>query len=570
MQYTFTVALELIRDRYADLLGKLLKNTRKRRILLGGVAVVLVVVLLLPIFQLVLFRMLPKADKEQFVIYLDRRQTTPVEQTLETVQEIEEFLLSEEDILSVQSYVGRPQVVDLNGLFRGSDGRNQEHQATLKVNLTHPSERNRTSEQIVLELRPIVLELLNNMPDATLTFVEEPPGPPVRSTYFVKIHGPDSTARSMLTREVFARSQDIDGVVGLRTSLDESGYEEVFKINKEKAAQLGVRSHDIAATLSTALEGKTVGLYHEALSQEMEVIEETLLVVRLKEEQRDSLDDLGLLSVLSANGSRVSLAQLLVRADASAAAPIYSDGRQQTDYVMAETGKRSIVYASIDLLTSLVQNGEVAERLSLQSWNLYDATFMDTQTGEEYIISLDGEWRLTLEVFTDMGIAFSVAFVAIFIVLAVQFQSIRASLLIMASLAFSLLGVLPGFAILGATIGTYFNATSMIGVIALAGIVVNNAIILLEYLKQKQAQYDTLADALVETGRTRFTPILLTTLTTMLGSLTIISDPVWEGLAWSIVWGLGVSSAMTLIVFPLLYFELFKNGEKKTGVVNNY
>ena len=236
----------------------------------------------------------------------------------------------------------------------------------------------------------------------------------------------------------------------------------------------------------------------------------------------------------------------------AAQSEIATDARQQVIYVSGEMGARSVMYAVFDLFPKLFGYHLNDGTGKITSWSPLGVTYTNA-VGQNVDVRIDGEWKLTLEIFRDLGTAMAVALLLIYFVLVIQIRSVMVPLLIMATIPLALIGVLIGFAILGATKGTYFNATSMIGVIALAGIVVKNAIIYLAYLDELKERKMLLTEALMEAGRVRLLPILLTSLTAILGSLTIIADPVWEGLAWAIIFGLSVSTILTLIILPLLY-----------------
>ncbi len=557
----FLRQLHRLRDGYATMIERILTKKSNRRRILWGTLGVFVISLLLPAFTVVPFRMLPKADKEQFFVYLDLPETNGVDRTLEVSQTVEKYFLKQDQVTSVQSFVGTPQIVDFNGLFKGSDARREPFQATLKVNLIHPNDRKETSEVLVQKYRTGLSESLADYPDVRFQMIEDPPGPPVRGTIFVKVLGEDRKIVDSITRDTAKMMGSISEVKDIDTTLPEQGYEKVYRINTEKAQMLGVSSSAIVGTMQVSLSGMQVGLLHDRVNSDVRIMERQYVLVRFAEQDRDAYQDIGRISVPSSSGKSVSITELLDEVPAEQSRTIISDERTMTEYIFAEMGNRSAIYASIDMLSDLLQYNIPVENGVVDHWSLFGVTYRDADTGKTYDVLLDGEWKLTLEVFRDLGTAFGVALVAIFFVLAVQFQSIRSSMLVMVTIPLGLIGVLPGFAILNVVQGTYFNATSMIGVIALAGIVVNNAIILLEYLSQIQKEGIPLRQALVEAGRTRFAPILLTSLTTILGSLTIISDPVWEGLAWAIFWGLSVSSFLTLVVFPVLYYEVMRKGQ---------
>lgn len=555
----FLRVMHSLRDRYAHFLGEVLLKKSRRRGIVWVTFGLFFLAILLPAFGIVPFRMLPKADKEQFFVYLNLPETEPVETTRTVTQKAERFFLESSDVTSVVSFVGTPQIVDFNGLFKGSENRSAQHQATLQVNLSHPNDRERTSEELVLGFRQALEVRLEEYPGVRFIMVEDPPGPPVRSTIFVKVLGKDSAVLDAMARDISHMMGDIDEVKDIDTSVEHRGYEKAYRIDIERAQALGVSSQEILETLQTGISGSIVGLYHPRVEENVRILERQYIVVRLDEQDRRDYETIDRLWVRSEDGSTVAIKPLLQEVEAEAMKTLLSDERERAEYVSAEMGNRSVVYASIDMLKELLNYQLPSGAGEVVGWSLAGVTYRDTQTGEEYQVLLDGEWKLTLDVFRDLGIAFGVALLAIFFVLAIQFESLRVALLVMVTIPLGLIGVLPGFAVLYWTQGIYFNATSMIGVIALAGIVVNNAIILLEHLRHILANEPSLRHALVATGRTRFVPILLTSLTTILGSLTIMSDPVWEGLAWAIFWGLSLSSILTLIVFPVLYYEVMKS-----------
>ena len=335
-------------------------------------------------------------------------------------------------------------------------------------------------------------------------------------------------------------------------------------IDKKKANDLGVSAETLTNTMALLFRGQKAGLYHntEALNR---MPEEEFIIVRLKEKDRDNSADLDQVFVLNNKGEKIYLNQIAKEVNDQGESIIYSNEKKKTLYITAEMGQRSVTYASIDMLIKLLDYKLPSGKGEVTSWSLSQVDYEDRSNGQKYSVKIDGEWMLTLEVFRDLGIAMGVAVFLIYFVLVAQFKSLVDPLLIMGTIPLAMIGVLPGFALLGAVKGVYFNATSMIGVIALSGIVVNNAIILLEYIKDLLAKDMELKPALIKAGKTRLLPILLTSMTTILGSLTIISDPVWEGLAWSILLGLSLSSFLTLIIFPLLYFKFKqKNYEQKS------
>ncbi len=545
-----------LRTVYARFLSRVLHSSRLRRGIMATVMVLLVISLSLPAVAIVKFRMLPKADTEQFFVYVDLPQYASLAQTDRVAREIEQFLLTRNHVVSVQSFVGVPQVVDFNGLFKGSDARRNEYQATLKVNLTHHTTRTISSEQIVLALRPQLLEHVAQFPDVRIKLIEDPPGPPVLSTFLLKAQGTDEAHSAEMARALEAQVRTIEDVVDVDTTVNEVTAEYVLRVKREEAARAGLSVYDVAMTLRRLLDGERVALYHGRWNDGTPKSEEEFIVVRTHRTDRTQKDDLENIFLPNAYGQMIPLSSVVAYAPGAAVPVVYTDERAQTHYVSAEMGDRSVIYAMIDALTYLVTDYRpFGDDTRVTHWNLFGVSYENTRTHATARVLLDGEWKLTLEVFRDLGIAMGVALVMIYFVLVARFRSLMIPALIMGTIPFSFIGVLPGFALLGATSNIYFNATSMIGVIALSGIVVNNAIMFLEYLNILRARGYTIEEAIIKTGKTRLLPIMLTSLTTILGSLTIISDPVWEGLAWSIVWGLSLSAFLTLVIFPILYYK---------------
>jgi len=357
-----------------------------------------------------------------------------------------------------------------------------------------------------------------------------------------------------IAQNLFDATENIKGVVDVDISRREHSVEKTYRINMEKASRLGVSVKDVMMALNVGLNGQVVGLYNDKLNDNQRFAEQHFIAVKIDDNDRKKMSDFAKINLKSSNGKMISLASLLQEENGIPLDDtIRMDSRKPTIYVDGEMQNRSVVYASLDMLKYLVKDYRLPDgKGKLDHWNLYGVRYIDAN-GHRYTVLLGGEWKLTLEVFRDMGLAFAVAIFMIYFVLVAQFKSLRIPLYVMATIPLALIGVLPGFLVLYILKGTYFNATSMIGVIALAGIVVNNAIIYLEYVFQLKEEGSDIDNALIKAGQTRLLPIALTSLTTVLGSLTIVSDPVWEGLAWSIITGLSLSAFLTLVILPVIY-----------------
>jgi multidrug efflux pump subunit AcrB len=542
---------------YRNFLHTILTRARPRRTLLGAVALSLLASFVLPAVGLVRFRMLPKADREQFYLYVDLPAGAPLARTFAVTEKIEGFLAGEKEIRMIQSYVGHAPILDFNGLFRGVSERRRSTQATLRVGLSRPEERSITSEELVLELRPRLLEFAGSLQpalsggDLRLKLVEDPPGPPVLSTLLLRVQGSDPAFLEATARDLRERVAGlVDEVVDTDVSAPEDTRTLTVRIDQTRASRSRLSAARVVETINAAYDGRILGIYHNE-----ENIEQEYIRLRLDPAFRRDAASLQRLVFYNDPGIAVPLTSLATIEETPTVKALRRENRLSTVYVYGDMGDRSITYAAIDILGLLTEYATTQPGWRLSEWSLFGATFVTPEHGE-ISVTIGGEWELTLEVFRDLGIAMGVAIFLVYFVLVAQFQSFREPLIIMATIPLSLIGVLPGFMVLGWITGEYFTATSMIGVIALAGIAVNNSIILLEYLNSLKGTGMPVEAALVQAGMTRFRPILLTTVTTILGSMTIVSDPVWAGLAFAIILGLGVSSILTLVVFPALFLIL--------------
>lgn len=542
-------AFDRLTDAYARLLRVILYSRRLQRRVLAGVFFALVVVLSFPVLQLVHFQMLPKADKDQYYVYLNMREGTDVQATQATARQVADVLSNQPAVSSLQVFVAEPPVVNFSGLFKGMHQRREPHQATLRVNLVDETRRANTSAELVSQARQAVAAS-GVVPDTALArFVEEPPGPPVRATFVADVRGPERSVREELVGAVQQTLEGVRGVVDIDTSVPAAAPRELVQVDRRKALQHGVTPTQVAETLSVVSGPTEVGQYHLGDAQEYAPIELTV-----PRQQRDAPADLTGLSIESRSGDRVPLSSVITRERTRTIPPIRSDEGRRMTTVTATTDERSIVYVVIDVLHAMVGYRDAGGQVT--DWDLFGLTYTTT-SGEQYRIALDGEWRMTLENFRDLGIAMLVAFFFVYSILVAQYRSFLMPALIMVTVFFAFLGIMPGFAILDAIDGTYLTATALIGFIALIGIVVNNAILYLEYFSElRHAGTCDEREALIEAGRVRMRPIVLTSLTTVLASITIAFDPVWSGLAWSVVFGLSLSAMLTLGIFPVLYIWL--------------
>ncbi|MFT0813132.1 efflux RND transporter permease subunit [Synechococcus sp. OH20] len=507
---------------YRRLMQPLLESAFRRRLLIGVVTGLFLASFLLPLTQVVKFRMLPKADKDTFLVQLDMPRGTELAATDAVARELEEVLKQDAEVFSFETYVGTGAPVDFNGLLRGSYRREGEDVADIRVHLSQPEARRIDSEGIVLRLRPAMQEVAERH-NAIVKLVEDPPGPPVRSTLLAEIYGPDYAQLRQLAKQVRQVFGETEGVVDIDDSVKNPIPQLTLKVDPERANRVGLTTAEVSQTLSLALRGSTVSILQ--LPGELTPVG---IHVRLEPSARQSLEDLNRIQLPTPTGSLVPLSELVEWVPTVADEPIFHKDQRPVAYVMGEMARRSSVYAVLDQI----------------------AYFWRHPLPKGFWIQWDGEWKLTLDVFRDLGLAMLVAILLIYLILVGQFRSFKVPLIILGSIPLALIGILVGFSLNG----VYFSATAMIGVIALAGIVVRNAIVLLEFIADQRAQGVSLEKAIVAAGAVRFRPILLTSITTMLGTVPILSDPVWSGLAWTLLTGMLTSSALTLVVIPIWFY----------------
>jgi multidrug efflux pump subunit AcrB len=538
---------------YKHFLRTILSSSGKRKLVLAAIVLALVAAASLPALYLVKFRMLPKANVNQFYVYLDLPEGASFNETLKANQVLEKELLKNKNVQMVQSYIGTAPIIDFNGLFKNVASRVKFNQSTIRVGLIAKENRDIISENLVINIRPQLMKSLSQFPGANLKLIEDPPGPPVMSTYLVRVEGPEAIAHSV-TKEISKDLKDVEGVKDFDSSLELDSYTYSLQVNHKEATKTNIPPAQILETLQMLYSGKILGVFHDQRNIEQEFIH-----LRFDRKSRVSPETLKDIKIFNQYRIAVPLSRLVKIEKVATTPALYRENDQSVVYLYGEMGDRSVTYAGIDTLSYLLDYKPLKD-YEMSSWDLFGVNYTN-QNDQHIRISIGGEWELTLEVFRDLMLAMLVAIFIIYFVLIAQFKSFTDPLIIMSTIPLSVIGVFPGFMILNFVQGEYFTATSMIGIIALAGIAVNNSIILLEYLQSLKENSVSLIEALVEACATRLRPIALTTITTVLGSMTILGDPVWAGLAWSIVLGLAVSSVLILLVFPVLYYSVHHKKE---------
>ena len=546
----FGVLMQRITNCYTKFLKQVLESrTLQNKLLLGALGVFMIS-LILPLTGLVHFQMLPRADRDQFYVYLDLPVGTDIEVTNHVANELATVLLGDDEVQHVQEFVGTAPVLDFNGMFKGANGRIEPWQATLRVNVSPAGKRSLSSTDITSRLRRQVREQLGDVSSA-VRFIEEPPGPPVRATLVAKVSAGDNDTQVQAAADIKRFIAGVSGVVDTYVS-DEAAVGRVrYQFDYAAAASLGVSPEAAMRTLGVLNGGYGVTELIGGAQREYTPIE-----LRLLAEVTATPNFIDVLSVVSDAGDIVSLRSVLTVGEELRPSSVQFEDAKRLSYVTAEVEGKSIIYVTIDVLKQLLAG--TMSGYQVIDWNLWSLTLED-EGGQIIDLVWGGEWEMTLENFRDLGIAMGVALLMVYALLVAQYNRFDTPGYVLVTVPLGLVGILWGFLVLDGGFGIYLTATALIGFIALIGIVVNNAIIFLEYVDQSVAAGAMYKEALIAAGEARLRPIFLTSLTTVLGSLTIASDPVWSGLAWSIVFGLSFSTVLTLVVYPTLLIRFARH-----------
>jgi multidrug efflux pump subunit AcrB len=533
---------------YNKLERPLLENGKKRWLFLGGTFVLLIATMGLFVTNSVAVKMLPFDNKNEFQVVIDMPEGTTLERTGVVTQEIAQYLATRPEVVNYQNYVGTSAPITFNGLVRHYDLRGGSNMADIQVNLVDKGAREIQSHGIVKLLRPEIEKIAKKY-NANVKLVEVPPGPPVLSTIVAEVYGPDYEEQIRIANDIQSILNNTDDVVDIDWMVEADQKEYQFEINKEKAMLYGVAPQQIAYTMNMALSNNPITtLYDEnALNQ-------IGLVLSLDEKEKSTISDISQLKVKSKMGNMIPIADLVEIKETIADKSIFRKNQKRVVYVMADMAGEleSPAYAILGMKEKL-NKIELPEGYKLNEMYLGQPNFED-----DYTVKWDGEWQITLEVFRDLGIAFLGAIILIYILIVGWFQNFKAPVVMMVAIPLSLIGIILGHWIMGA----FFTATSFIGMIALAGIMVRNSVLLIDFINLRTAEGIPLKQAAIEAGAVRTTPILLTAGTVVIGAFVILFDPIFQGLAISLMGGTIVSTVFTLLVVPLVYYMIEKKNYK--------
>ncbi len=529
---------------YKRLMALILDKKRVRLVYFAVMGLLLLGSVSLVYFKAVTVKMLPFDNKNEFEVVLTLPEGSSFERTNRAVAELTAALKTVPEVVHVTSYAGTAAPYNFNGLVRHYYLRERPHQADLVVNLKDRHERKRQSHDIAKDVR-VPLTAIAKKHGARLQVAEIPPGPPVLSTLVFELYGPDEGKRLELARRLKNLLEESDGIVDVDTYVPDIQPLQRLDVLRSKATLNGISAEHIAQTVAMSLHGHTVDLAH--VDDEKEPVEVRL---RLAPALRTDMSAVKSITLLSRNGTPLSIGSLTAAKNVDADRPIYHKNLQSVSYVIADVAGRqeSPVYAILGLRGKI---RDLAAGMGIDLTEYYSTQPPDTR---QYALKWDGEWQITYEVFRDLGIAFALVLVLIYILVVGWFKSFTIPLVIMIPIPLTLVGILPGHAIMGA----FFTATSMIGFIAGAGIVVRNSIILVDFIQLRLKEGMPLRDAVIDAGAVRFRPMLLTAAAVVVGAGVILFDPIFQGLAVSLMAGEVASTLLSRTAVPVLYYLFAK------------
>ncbi|WP_127805844.1 efflux RND transporter permease subunit [Hydrogenophaga sp. NH-16] len=534
-----------LQNTFTKILTPFLQSARKRWLLLAGILAALLLSVGLAVVQWVVLKMLPFDNKSEYQVVVDMPAGTPLEGTTVALQDMTAWLATQPEVANVQGYAGTASPITFNGLVRQYYLRAEAEGGDLQVNLVGAHDRSEKSHAIAQRHRP-ELEKIAAAHGARVKVVEVPPGPPVMSPIVAEVYGPDQTGRAELAQRVakaFAATPDI---VGVDTSLKENAPRAFLRIQRQRAESLGIPVQVIAQTVYAALSGSDAAYLHDGHAKFAVPVR-----IQLPREAQVGLNAVLALPLKAANGAMVPLSELVTVERGVIDQPRLTKDLLPVTYVFGDMAGQldSPLYGLFGIRpamkdAALPNTGELGEYWISQPKDPY----------RQYAVKWDGEWQITYETFRDMGAAYGVGLILIYLLVVAQFRSYLTPLIIMAPIPLTMIGVMPGHALLQAQ----FTATSMIGMIALAGIIVRNSILLVDFIELETKRGVPFAQAVVQSAAVRAQPIALTGLAAMMGAFFILDDPIFNGLAIALIFGIAVSTMLTLVVIPVLYYAMYR------------
>ncbi|HTC64498.1 MAG TPA: efflux RND transporter permease subunit [Candidatus Saccharimonadales bacterium] len=536
---------------YRRLMNPLIQKAGRRWLFLGGVVVLLLAAVAFIPLNWVQVKMLPFDNKSEFQVIIDMPDGTPLEQTTHVAQELGSYLGEQPEVVNYQIYSGTSGPYNFNGLVRHYFLRSAPNQADIQVNLLPLHDRKAQSHDITRRLRP-GLDKIAAPFGARIKVAEVPPGPPVLQTLVAEVYGPDYKGQIELAAKIKKIFRDTPGVVDVDWYVEDPQTKYDLKVDLDKAALQGVSAAEVSRTVQIGLSGASAGLLHDPASREDVPIE-----VRLSQSDRSGIDKLRDITLPGPSGAQVSLGEITHVDETVIDKSVYRKNLRPVVYVTGDVAGivESPVYAIFNMKDA-IDKIQLPDGAHVQQ---YLGTVLPERT-DRYSMKWDGEWHITVEVFRDLGLAFAAVLVLIYILVVGWFKSFITPLVIMAPIPLTLVGILPAHAAMGA----FFTATSMIGFIAGAGIIVRNSIILVDFIELRRAHGMSLEEAVVDAGAVRFRPMLLTAAAVVVGASVILFDPIFQGLAISLMAGEVASTVLARMTVPILYY-MSERGKAKTA-----
>ena len=515
--------------------------------LTGAILLLIAIAVALPIGQAVILKMLPFDNKSEFQVLVDMPEGTPVEQTQRALKDLSDYLLSVDEVEHLQLYAGTHAPINFNGLVRHYFMRKSQELGDIQVNLVDKSARSRDSHEIATSVRAKLHELASPY-QANVKIVEVPPGPPVWSPILAEVYAPTAQLREQTANALEQRFKQTEHVVDVDIYLPNEAAHWRLNIDRSKATLLGLSYTDVVDSISTAVEGADVSYLHNKNYQ-------LPIPIRLQanEESKLNLQQILALRINNSAGNGISLSDVVTIERGNINTPIIHKNMIPMIMVVADMAgpTDSPLYGMFSMFAGIEDDNKTGiNPIAINQHLINQPDGLD-----EVAILWDGEWKITYETFRDMGIAYAIGMIAIYLLVVGHFKSYIVPLVIMAPIPLTIIGVMPGHALLGA----HFTAPSMIGMIALAGIIVRNSILLVDFINLETAKGMPLEQAVIQSGAVRAKPIMLTAFAAMIGALFIIDDPIFNGLAISLIFGIFISSILTLVVIPILYYSVMKN-----------
>ncbi|MDH6304010.1 multidrug efflux pump subunit AcrB [Parabacteroides sp. PF5-5] len=533
---------------YAKTITPFLENRKYRWGFMIGLTVILLATFSLFYTKAVPVKMLPFDNKNEFQVVIDMPEGTTLERTAAVTKELAVYLSRNEKVTNYQTYVGTSAPISFNGLVRHYDMRMGDNIADIQVNLIGKGERSEQSHDIASSVRAD-LQAIAKKYNANVKVVEVPPGPPVMSTIVAEIYGPDYEQQIDVARQIKDILAATDNVADVDWSVEDTQIEYKFEVDKDKAMRLGIPNAQVVQNLRAALSGMSVGVLHRPAS-----VQQIGIVLQLPETEKASLEDVLNMKVVNQQGLAVPISDIVTVTQDEKAKSIQRKDQKRVVFVLTEVAG--------DLESPIYPITAVSDKLSEiklpEGYTLSEEYSEQPKYEDNFALKWDGEWQITYEVFRDLGLAFMLVLIIIYILIVAWFQNFITPLVQLAAIPLSLIGIILGHWAFGA----YFSAPSMIGFIALAGIMVRNSVLLIDFIDIRLKDGIPLKQAVIESGAVRTIPIILTAGGVVLGAIVMLFDPIFQGLAISLLGGTITSTVLTLIVVPLLYFKMLKKKVK--------